>query len=64
MKNSRQIDAGEYVCSACGKTYEKRKSNNMECLVKHSIGDCCHFNEREIIKKKLNKKYDNNSQHK
>lgn len=42
-----------YVCPVCGKIYERRKNSNMKCLVMHSVGDCCHFNEQEITDKIL-----------
>ncbi len=34
-------------CPICGKTF---KIGNLNCLVNHLPGTCCHYGDREIIK--------------
>jgi len=43
-----------YLCPIC-QSYYTRNNSNMSCCVNHAPGSCCHFNEIEVSKNKIDK---------
>ncbi len=37
-----------FKCVICNKIYQKLELNFNTCLVHHSPGSCCHYNDKEI----------------